>query len=260
MKINGYLKADILRSISCKRFFISVCGIAVLMWIASIETIQWRNNVILSSYFVMMSTPFLVAYMIAAIPFSGCLCEDLEYRYCYLQLARGNLKKYTFYKSIVVFLSACITMAAGVILFIFILHLFVPWFSKEDDIYRTLLTEGCFRSLLKNNNFFLYYLCVGFQKGLFAGLLALISTLASMVYTNKLFTLTVPGVAWYFFNTIELKLNLPEWFVLNHIFSVDHNFMKNEVYSIFYMLVITLLIFFLLEKLIEISLNRRLKG
>ena len=259
MGITGYLKADLKRSICSIRFFLSVVGISFLMWIASYETIQWRHNVVLSSYFIMMSTPFLVAYMIAAIPYSGSICEDLEYKYCYLQLIRGKTKAYVFSKAVVIFLSACLTMAAGIWIFLFVLHGFLPWFSKEDDIYLTLLAEGSFRYLLQKQYFVLYYFCIGIQKGLFAGLLALMASMGSLIYANRLFVLTIPGMMWYLLDTIGLKVHLPDFFRLPYIFSADNNLGNHEMTALFSMAAAAFIGFCCLEKMMEILLDRRIR-
>ena len=69
--------------------------------------------------------------MFSAFPFSGCFCEDFENKYAYLQVERGNPKVYAISKTITIMLVAELTMMFGVMLYVSLLHLRLPWFDAS---------------------------------------------------------------------------------------------------------------------------------
>lgn len=253
----GYFRADIERSIFDIRFFLAIIVEICLMYIASYEIMQWRNNVMIVMYFVTNSTPFLVAYMIAAFPYSGSFAEDIEYKYYYVQLVRGDIRKYVFSKVMSIFLSTCFVMAISIWFFSLLLHIRYPWFITGDDIYRTLIEDGSFKTLLKREYFMLYYFCIGMQKGLFAGLLALLATIASLFYSNQLFSLTIPGLSWYVLDVLAIKFDLPEYIRLPYIFSQNNNLGGNNIISIGVMFIVAGIGIAILKIIIQKIFERR---
>ena len=112
--------------------------------------------------------------MFSAFPFSGCFCEDFENKYAYLQVERGNPKVYAISKTITIMLVAELTMMFGVMLYVSLLHLRLPWFDAEDAICQSAVTLGGFRGIISNGHYLLYFALFGLQYGIMAGVLALL--------------------------------------------------------------------------------------
>lgn len=71
--------------------------------------------------------PAMMILVCAAIAFADSLCEDAEQKYRMQQIIRGNAGAYVSARICSVFLSALLTTAMGILLFVNILHLRLAW-------------------------------------------------------------------------------------------------------------------------------------
>lgn len=109
-----------------------------------------------SIYFI----PFIVSLTFAAIPYAGVICEELENGYIYLCILRGNLKEYVISRILGIEISAIITILIGSFIFILSVKYRLPWVDTNSVIYQTILEQGCFQEILKNNQYVLYFFCI----------------------------------------------------------------------------------------------------
>ena len=104
------------------------------------------------------------------------------------RILRGNLIKYVFSKTIVIYISAIITMVLGTFLFVIYLRLQLPWtrdLEKPD-------MSGMYEILWGNGHFMAYIFVVALQMGMLAGTLSLAASFVSIFITNKMLIMLTP--------------------------------------------------------------------
>ena len=181
----NYLRADLYRAVVSWRFLTGALGVTLTMYLASMEGIAGDTNVTYVVWLIVYGMPFMLSLVFSAFPFSGCFCEDFENKYAYLQIERGNLNLYTVSKIITIMLAAVLAMTAGVILYVSILHIWLPWFDAGDAVCQSAAALGGFRGVIGSGHYLLYFALFGLQYGILAGVLALLAAYVSPVsYTH----------------------------------------------------------------------------
>ncbi|RDU23437.1 hypothetical protein [Anaerosacchariphilus polymeriproducens] len=204
--LSSYLRMDFNRSIFSCKFVIGIFGVVGVMFFAIFDDIELNNNIVYVCTLVLQGVPVLVSYIFCAFTYASCFCEDSENNYFNLEVIRGKLSFYTCSKVIVIFLTAMITMILGLLIFITILHTFLPWITEENSVSQTLLTTGGFHRILQNGDFYLYYFLSGIQQGILAGILALFGSYLSLFIRNKLLIWSVPVIGYYFFDILLIEI------------------------------------------------------
>ena len=110
---------------------LSISGVAV-SFIFSLENYAFEKgmvnvNVMDTYMFAVEMSGKMIAYAFCASAFETVFCEDLENKYLRYSIGRGNLIKYVFSKTIVIYISSIITMVLGTFLFVIYLRLQLPW-------------------------------------------------------------------------------------------------------------------------------------
>lgn len=255
----NYLRVDLYRSIISWRFLAGILGITFTMYFASLEGIASDTNVTYMVWLIVYGMPFMLSLVFAAFPFSGCFCEDFENKYAYPQIERGNLKKYTLSKIMTIMVVTIITMMIGVVLYVSILHIRLPWFDAEDAICQSAVTLGGFRQIIGSGHYLLYFALFGLQYGIMAGILALLAAYISLFISNKLLILAVPFMSFYLISYYSGALfGDSEKLNLIYIFNATYNLWDNDILSFVYAIFVGILLGGILGVLIIYRVKRKI--
>lgn len=254
-----YLRVDMRRAICSWKFLMGVAGVSMVMYIASLEGIASDTSVVYVVWLIVYGMLFMLSLVFSVFPFVCCFCEDFEQKYGYLQIERGNLRSYTCSKVLTIMLVSVCTMMLGMLLYVSFLHLQLPWFREDEAICQSALTVGGFRWILKKKWYFLYFACFGLQYGILAGILALLAAFVSLFVNNKLLTLSVPFIGFYFISYYSRALfGNVEKINLIYIFNATYNIWNHDIYSFGYAVLVGVIFSVIFERLIHMKLKRKM--
>lgn len=223
-----YLKMDAYRAIGSYKFVIGILGVAGVMLAALLDGIGFELDVLYVFSLVLYGMPFMLTFVFCSHAYSGCFCEDYENKYIHIATIRGNLWAYTASKVITIFAISILTMALGFLLFVGVLRCFLPWISEGSSQYESLVAAGGLRSFLSKGDFIVYYMLAGVQFGMLSGLLSLVAAYFSLFIPNKLLTLSIPVMLFYFIDYISAFVAGRNSISLHMIFSASNNLFGNE--------------------------------
>ena len=131
MEKTKYLRTDFSRLFKKYPLYLAIVGVAVSL-IFSLENYAFEKgmvnvNVMDTYMFAVEMSGKMIAYAFCASAFATVFCEDLETKYLRYSIGRGNLIKYVFSKTTVIYISSIITMVLGTFLFVVYLRLQLPW-------------------------------------------------------------------------------------------------------------------------------------
>lgn len=192
MEKTKYLRTDFSRLFKKYPLYLAIVGVAV-SFIFSLENYAFEKGMvnvnIMDTYmFAVEMSGKMIAYAFCASAFATVFCEDLENKYLRYSIGRGNLIKYVFSKTIVIYISSIITMVLGTFLFVIYLRLQLPW---THDLEKTDMS-GMYEILWGNGHFMAYIFVVALQMGMLAGTLSLAASFVSIFITNKMLIMLTP--------------------------------------------------------------------
>lgn len=205
-----------------------------------------------------MFSTYILCFAFCAMSFSGCFLEDGEYGFWNLSVQKGSLRQYVWSKVCTCFVSGVLTMVIGVSLFMLLLSVKVPLYVDYSWLVFE-RPEDTFGFLLYENTIVLYFICSALKSGMLGGIFAVISAFLTLYERNRLFTISVPVVGYYFIeNTISTILKLPNifniWVIYSSGFSVFDNVWKDVIYAV----LVAVLIIVVMEHFIERKLRREI--
>ena len=254
-----YLRVDLPRAFLSWRFPAGAAGVALTMYVASLEGIAGDISVTYMVWLIVYGMPFLMCLVFSAFPYSGCFCEDFENKYAWPQIERGGLKQYAFSKTVTVMLSAAGAMTAGVVLYVSILHTGLPWFDAEDAVCQSAVTLGGFRGVISGGHYLLYFALFGLQFGILSGILALLAAYVSLFINSRLLTLAVPFMSFYLISYYSGAVSGGnERMNLSYIFNATYNLWDNDIASFAYAVLVGAILSGVLGALILCRLKRRI--
>ena len=156
-------------------------------------------------------------------------------------------------------LVSALTMMLGMLLYVSLLHIQLPWIQEEEAICQSALSLGGFRWILERKWYFLYFAFFGFQYGILAGILALLAAFISLFVNNKLLTLSVPFIGFYFISYYSRALfGNVEKINLIYIFNATYNIWNHDGCSFGYAVLVGAIFFVIFERLIYMKLKRKM--
>lgn len=191
MKKPRYFRSDSLRMLSDRRTYLSILGATIALFFA-LEHSGIQGGVLQTFATTRAQSGELLCYVFCAMPFASVFCEDLENRYIYYSVGRGNLTYYTLSKAIHIYLSSIITMVGGVFCFCLLVRCMVPWSDPLEVNWLESLQAGCYGFLLTSAHYLIYCLAYAFHLGLMAGMLSLAAAYISLYVPSRIITLTAP--------------------------------------------------------------------
>lgn len=241
-----YLRADLRRLLCSVKMILSVALTVVVLLLATLEGIDFHAGVLYVFSLVMYGMPAMVVLICGALAFADSLCEDAEHNYIRQQIIRGRVGIYVFARLCSIFFSAFAVTALGIFLFANILHFRIDWVKTTGlQHYDSLLRGGGLRIFLKNRAFEWYFLCYGLQYGLLSGILSLWASYLSLYILNRMLVLAAPAVLYYFTDYV-LEGIFPGRVNLGLIFSASYNLFSDDLLSVLFAVIITVVNFVLL--------------
>lgn len=198
-----YFQTDIRRALKNWHLYGAIVGI-VLVFFYSLEKKGLRNSVLESYIASVAGSGIHIAAVFCAGAFATSICEDLEHRYVYYEVIRGDCKKYLISRVIVVYLSAVLVMIVGTMIFCCVSSLRVPWVRVSDSVYNLAL-NGSYKSCILSEHYLVYCLLFSLQLGMYMGILAVAASFLSLFTTNMGLILSFPILLDQFL--IELPSN-----------------------------------------------------
>ena len=124
MEKTKYLRTDFSRLFKKYPLYLAIVGVAV-SFIFPLENYAFEKgmvnvNVMDTYMFAVEMSGKMIAYAFCASAFATVFCEDLENKYLRYSIGRGNLIKYVFSKTIVIYVSSIITMVLGTFYLLYI--------------------------------------------------------------------------------------------------------------------------------------------
>lgn len=262
MRIKGFLLVDFKRIFQGIRFWGSVFGI----WIALLVGGNVEKN------FSQQPTSLealeqgiygitgLIILMISSFPYAGSFCDDIENRYLFAECIRGDYKAFTRSRVIAIFCSSMASMACGILGYaVYIEIRYGLWWSQENTAYQILCKMGIWYVGMLRKTPILYFGAMGCLYGMLAGILALIATLFSLYYMNKLLIMSVPFLFMYLMLNLSMisdlwdgKLNI--WYIYQPFYGC----IETDVKAYLYAVIFTAVIAYVLYRLILTRVNRRI--
>ena len=230
-----YLLVDFYRMITAWQFWCGSLGVGVTLTFSGLQAGRIADVYSAYLYNGMFST-YILCFAFCALSFSGCFVEDGEYGYWNLVVQKGGLSKYVWSKICTCFISGIATMVLGMIIFLILLSLKVPLYMDYSWlVYER--PEDTFGFLIYEDTIVLYFICSALKSGVLGGLFAVLSAFLTLFERNRLFTISVPIVGYYFIeNTVSNILRLPDicniWLIYSAGYSLFHDTIKDIVYAI----------------------------
>ncbi len=196
--LKGYVKSSLKYIFIPTHIVVGIIGVVGAYYFSLFQMMSIEGSVldvfVSSLYFI----PFILALTFAAIPYVGVICEELENGYIYLCILRGDLRAYVISRVLGIEISAIITILIGSFIFILSVKYRLPWVDTNSVIYQTILEQGCFQEILKNNQYVLYFLLYSFKIGLLTANISSVALFLSLFWSNKFFVFSIPFLFYYF--------------------------------------------------------------
>lgn len=254
-----YLRTDFYRLLTSWQFYIGILGIGLLYLIGGYQ-VKYIHSVYDSYFYNGFFSTVIMAYAFCCIPFGGCFIEDSEHQYWIHELQKGSLRCYTWSKTITCFLSGVLTMVCGILLFVFVLRLRVP-FLQEEYIVEDQRRADTFGFFIYSDSILLYFICSAVLCGMLGGILTVLSAYLSLYEKNRLFTICVSVVGFYFLeNFLTSNLELPEIFNLWVIYGAGYSLFGNSCQNIVYAILVATIFVCVFGILIERKLKEEICG
>lgn len=136
------------RAFFSPRFLSGIIGVAFSQFMSIYKVADKQESVYMTFMCALYFIPYIMSMMFCALPYAQSFCEDMDYNYLQQILLRKNLKIYVILRITMIYLSAIMTMVAGTLIFIMLIHIKLPWASVTDHFSNDILAEIFFE---KNN-------------------------------------------------------------------------------------------------------------
>lgn len=200
------LRSDILRMAASHRLIIGIICTSIIMLFSLLEDRVFDEDVLSTFEILMYGMPAMLILIAGAYGYADSIYFDIKNNYYRCQLMRVGLHRYIFSKVITIFVSSTMIVTLGMTLFAIIMHTFVPWCDESDMEYYVASNYSCFRALLINHHYILYFLLAGFRYGLLSGILSVLSAYISMFAKSRMIVFAFPFIGRYLCDAISMFL------------------------------------------------------
>lgn len=248
---------DFYRMITTWQFWCGSLGVGVTLTLSGFQAGRVADAYSAYLYNGMFST-YIFCFAFCALSFSGCFVEDGEYGYWNLAIQKGGLSKYVWSKICTCFISGIATMVLGIIIFLLLLSLKVPLYMDYSWLVFE-RPEDTFGFLIYEDTIVLYFICSAVKSGMLGGLFAVLSAFLTLFERNRLFTISVPIVGYYFIeNTVSNILKLPSICNIWLIYSAGHSLFHNTLLDMAYAVLAAGFVIITIEYFVERKLRREI--
>lgn len=245
------LRQDLCRNIMSLKFLFAVIGVTLVMLLSNVEDLLVciREDAGSVLYMFEMVTNggwfFLLIFLLAALVSSVGYCDDYSNGFLFFLIVRSDIKRYGKSKALSCFISAFLSVAAGILLSLFVLSLLLPLCNGDKEI--TDVTMLPYRKILQEGNYILYF---GVKTCLIAGgasLWCMAGLLASAYKPEPIYAVTAPLILNYVGGRFALLapdfLN-PDYVMIGFpLFRAGVSWQLTFLYSCFYIMAANMLLY-----------------
>jgi hypothetical protein len=188
--------------------YVSIIGVTVLCFASVWEEMSMNDASVayLIEIFIGLTMFKKLVVLFAALPYVSSFCSDWKYQYIKPITIRTGIHRYIWSKLVTCFVSGCITVFAGMILFITILCIKLPQYPEIDA---NLLLQPPFGELAMGQFPVVFLLTQCFVFSLAAALWSVVGLTVSAFIPIHFVAVAVPVIASYFFE--EFTMGFPNW-------------------------------------------------
>ena len=156
-----YARVDFYRAICSRRFIIGVVGVFLCMCLGMCVDGGYNISVLYVFDAVTYGIPFLLVTIFSAFPYAISIQDDEKNGYMYLLISRGNIISYTFSKCCVISISSILTIVLGVLCFVVMCKMGLPWIADNDTTFEILSQYGGLRFFFNQSKIYsvLHIIC-----------------------------------------------------------------------------------------------------
>lgn len=223
------IKHDMKRVLSGWDFPLAVGLVVLIMALTTAEQQDWNRCIvdIVENIFYRVESLLILAF--ATLPYAVSLIDDFAHKSVYQVLSRCDIRKYIASKTLCIFMSSVAVTMAGIVLYVIILrvsgHEWVdPQIVECYEINVIGLPDLEMWFLFDKNLGMLFYVLMGIQYGLLAGITSLCAVYLSLFVKNKMMIMVVPVLMDYVIMTYLDGVIGYEWMNVNHLFNAYDNY------------------------------------
>ena len=136
-----YISMEFRRSLFSLNFWVGILGVSLAHFISIHKVVENVISVYNTYQCAVYFTPYIISLIFCVLPFGLSFCEDMENNFIQQIVLRKNLKMYVFSKVIIIYITSCLAMVLGTILFVFIINIKAPWICEIDKLDNDLLAK-----------------------------------------------------------------------------------------------------------------------
>lgn len=216
--LSSLLSVDLYRSIFSLRFFLSVFGVALVMFLTTFKVLSNPSDVLnlLEMGIGGSGSLILIVCILPIFPYGTVYATEWEEQATSFWIVRTGIRNYSLCKILSTALTGFLTVAIGLLLFILIMLINVPLFthSTTGNAYETLLLEG------EPVKYLFYFIAhYSFTGALFAVTALWVSTFVP----NKFVAVATPLVLSFVAQLITSILDIPQYLTITTIVQGVYN-------------------------------------
>lgn len=244
------IKIEFQKLVESFRFWVSISGIAIGLFLNSLEVMRYTSFVTIDDLFIRISGGafFLICFVFCIVGGGYGFCMEQKNHCVIYSVIRGKIAHYTIAKTIVSFLGGFLVAFFGCILGIIIISGKL-WMCRQ---YNGTSFNGLEVGLA-------YILGVS----LLCGMLSVFAMLISVFIVDYCIVMAMPILIYYMVLNITGWLTLPVWLDITHIYYIYFNnddFVLEEfVYSIGYALLFSICLTFVIYKIMIKGIERKIE-
>lgn len=206
-----YISMEFRRSLFSLNFWVGILGVSLAHFISIHKVVENVISVYNTYQCAVYFTPYIISLIFCVLPFGLSFCEDMENNFIQQIVLRKNLKMYVFSKVIIIYITSCLAMVLGTILFVFIINIKAPWICEIDKLDNDLLAK---MFILKGYPM-IYFVIKAFYSGIISSVISLVAAVLSLFWQNRMFVLSIPFIVYcillYYVKDV-FKLDIRELF------------------------------------------------
>ena len=210
------LSVDLYRSIFSLRFFLSVCGVALVMFLTVFKLLSNDVLNLLGVGIGGSGTLILIVCILPIFPYATVYATEWEEQATGFWMVRTGIRNYSLCKIFASALTGFLTVAIGLLLFVLIMLVNMPLFSSSStgDAYEVLLLSG---SPVK----YLFYFIA--HHSFTGALIAVTALWVSTFVPNKFVAVAAPLVLSFVAQLITTTLDIPQYLKITTIVQGVYN-------------------------------------
>lgn len=253
----NYLKVDFYRLFRSPQFYIAGAGVFIVYMVSSLQSVG-STNVFNLYWFVKFFSMIIVLFACSNFAYANSLLEDWEHGFYQSAVLRGSLKSYICAKVICCFFASVFSVILGTLYFVFVECFRIPLVEPADldSMVEIVSNQDMFGCFINERWILLYFLLSSMLIGFLAGILALSAMWLSLVAKNKMFSVCIPVVGYYFL----VNYTDEDIISFNGLFLYSGNNMSEPVLSFLFAVFVSVCFSALFGILIYFSAKRRMRG